>query len=298
MNDDTCHAHAEFSVSEFFFLKARPATEGDRRFLYIEPSTEDRDGQKEVIEQDALAKSSDHFLKFGNIDLEHKTLIGTRLGLTPEESRLYEIGHPVDVKTTPHILVKAELYRGEGETAKWANFVWKSQTEQMPPRRLYPSVGGRYLDRRCGPKGCVVKAVVWNNIGLAPEPVNTAVKAVSIVPFDEFFKAVVAGYSTDSTAMTGGRATTLQSIQGGVIQQTQGGNKRKNYAALAHKFLKTVGAGSCSHTTEKPTLASLVAHFRDCEGVGEPQAKAYAAHLIHDIARHVRNRPSSAAAAA
>jgi hypothetical protein len=144
----------------------------------------------------------------------------------------------------------------------------------------------------------VVKAVTWTNIGLAPEPVNTAVKAVSVVPFDEFFKAVTAGdYQTDSAQMTGGRATTLQSIQGGVLSQTQDA-KRKHYAHVASKFLKTVGTGGCEHATGSPTLASMVAHFRDCEGIGEPQAKAYAAHLIHDIARHVRSRTHEPVAAA
>ena len=68
------------------FFKARPATEGDHRFVYCEPSNENWDAQNERVLQKALAESAPHFLKFGNIDIDHLSLLGSRHGLTPAEA--------------------------------------------------------------------------------------------------------------------------------------------------------------------------------------------------------------------
>jgi hypothetical protein len=77
------------------------------------------------------------------------------------------------VVTEPRILVKAEIYRGEGKQVEQANYFWDTLTKQEPAKRWYPSVGGRpTAPKECGPRGCVVKAVLWTNITFTKAPIN------------------------------------------------------------------------------------------------------------------------------
>ena len=76
-------------------LKARPVTEGARRFLFMEASNEATDLQGEKVLAKSLADSADYFLRYGNIDLDHRTLIPPRPGENPY---LWEIGQPIEAR--------------------------------------------------------------------------------------------------------------------------------------------------------------------------------------------------------
>jgi hypothetical protein len=211
-------------------LKATPSEEGGERILYIEASNEDVDHQNEVVLQRALAESASYFLRHGNIDLSHYTILGPKSGIP--NFMEYEIGKPVDVSITGRqTFVKAQLYRGESPMAKNANMVWDSLTRQSPPSRWYPSVGGSVLEKsvkldpKTGDKIAVVSAVRWNNIALDRCPVNRTVPEVSTVPVGVFAKslggfviakALEAGYATDAVGKVGGAAFGTQSLDQGV----------------------------------------------------------------------------------
>ncbi len=211
-------------------LKATPSEEGGERILYIEASNEDIDHQNEVVLQKALAESASYFLRHGNIDLSHYTILGPKSGIP--NFMEYEIGKPVDVSITGRqTFVKAQLYRGESPMAKNANMVWDSLTRQSPPSRWYPSVGGSVLEKsvkldpKTGDKIAVVSAVRWNNIALDRCPVNRTVPEVSTVPVGVFAKslggfviakALEAGYATDAVGKVGGAAFGTQSLDQGV----------------------------------------------------------------------------------
>jgi hypothetical protein len=185
------------------FLRARAAQEAGRRILWMEPSTEHVDTMGDVVVQDALRASAEHFLKFGNIDIDHLSMIGHKLGLNPRE---WEIGRPIDVDTKrKRIAVRAEVYRGH-EKADW---FWATLTKQVPPMVWYPSVGGLMPQRE---NNRVVK-LLWVNIGLSRTPVNQHVEPVKLSP-TEFARAVTAGYGTDSAQLTGGAALRRQSLAG------------------------------------------------------------------------------------
>lgn len=266
-------------VEPTLLLKATPKTEGDRRLLYIEPSNENWDSENERVLQKALAESKSHYLKHGNIDLNHLTLFGWKMGI--DNPHLWEIGVPVDVVVEPRILVKGEIYRGSGISAEKANFFWASLTEQDPPQNWYPSVGGiKPAKQDAGHGRKIVSAVTWNNIGLAKLPVNRTVVPVSTMAPAEFAKAVVAGYGTDSATLTGGAALRRQSLEG-VGNATQ---DHRIFKAVAGHFLAHLGLGTCEHTLGVPTLAKITAHFRDCEGCDEQVAKAYADRVLADAA--------------
>jgi hypothetical protein len=270
-------------------LKAQPATEGDRRFIYCVPSNENRDIQSERLLQAALMKSRDHFLKHGNLDIDHLSLIGPKLGMTPAEAKSYEVGVPVDVAQDGEICVKGEVYRGDGIAAKMANWFWDS-LHTDPPHRYWPSVGGRTLDWEPSPEGDrLIKAVEWTNLAFAREPVNRTVKAVSLLPLEPFCKAITAGFAeTDTSKMSGGRAVQLQSMRGEIV-------KLPNFEAAATRFLKAYTspyllATRCEHSFGGLTKAKIAEHFERCEKADPKTAEAYADRLLRDMeATRLRN---------
>lgn len=232
MDGDVLHAaSSDFISLGDLFCKASPAEEGGRRMLYLEASNESKDHQKERILQSALADSRDFFLRHGNIDISHYTLIGLKHNI-PNHME-YEIGKPREVGFhKDKTFVKSELYQGESAQARNASMVWDSLTKQRPPMSWFPSVGGGILKRdpavdpETGEKVMVVKQVRWCNIGLDRTPVNMTVPEVSLTPIGTFAKSMgaivtfaktlTAGYGTDSATLSGGAALRKQSLHGAI----------------------------------------------------------------------------------
>ena len=214
-------------------LKATPAQEGNKRYVYLEASREARDLQNDVVLAKALEDSADHFLKFGNIDLDHKSMPSIAKLYDIARPDLWEIGAPVDVRVDGvSTFVKAELFTGATDLAENANMVWDSMTKLSPPRKWYPSVGGKILaksvriDAASGDKYGVVSSVRWNNIALSQQPVNQHVAGITTIPFGmlakswgvdglDMHKALEASYATDAGAKSGGAALGAQSLDVG-----------------------------------------------------------------------------------
>ncbi len=219
--------HQFLSISGL--LKATPSEEGGRRLLYLEASNENVDLHGERVLAKSLHDSSEYFLRHGNIDLDHRTLMAPRG--PGDNPYLWEIGRPVEVQADgDRTLVKAELYRGDGVTAANANMVWDSLTRQAPAATWYPSVGGQILDRRkeldplTKASVTVIRRVRWNNIALSRTPVNASLPPVAVVDVGtltkcltangclNLTKALEAGYGTDAAALEGGAALRRQSL--------------------------------------------------------------------------------------
>jgi len=232
---ENLHVAIDYISIGDLFCKATPSEEDGKRFLYLEASDESIDHQRERVLQSALAESKDYFLRHGNIDISHYTLIGLKHNIPDHLS--YEIGKPTEVAFTSDgkkkTFVKAELYQGaNGGTSKQADnagMVWDSLTKQRPPMSWFPSVGGGILDK--GPavdpetqsRITVVRKVRWCNIGLDRMPVNKSVPEVSLAPIGVFAKSMgafvlaktlTAGYGTDSAQLSGGAALRKQSLHG------------------------------------------------------------------------------------
>lgn len=212
-------------VSLELMLKARPATEGGARFIYFEASNEGVDQQGERVLAEALKASKEHFLKFGNIDIDHYTMIGPRMGMTDYQS--YEIGQPVDVQFRgERTFVKARLYEGNTPLANRANEVWESMTALNPPAKWYPSVGGAILERsealdpKTGDKVTLIEKVRWTNVGLSRTPVNQHLPTASATAVGTFakslngfvLKTLMASPASDHAALAGGGAFGVQSL--------------------------------------------------------------------------------------
>ncbi len=209
-------------------LKATPAEENGARYLYFEASNEDVDHQNEIILAKALSASAEYYLRHGNVDLSHYSILGAKSGLA--NFMEYEIGKPIAVQIdNTKTFVKVQLYTGESAMAKNANMVWDSLTRQQPPSRWYPSVGGVVLskalrhDPESGEKIAVVDKVRWNNIALDRCPVNKTVPEVSAAPVGVFAKSLngfvvkaltAEAQGSDVAQLTGGAALRVGSLYG------------------------------------------------------------------------------------
>jgi hypothetical protein len=272
-------------------LKAIPNEDGDRRILYIEASNEGEDHQNEVVLQKALAESSDYYLRHGNIDLSHFTLLGPKAGI-PNYME-YEVGRPAEVrmsgKTT---FVKAELYKGESAMARNANMVWDSLTRQTPPASWFPSVGGSVLaksvkiDPATGNRIGVVERVRWNNLALDRCPVNKTVPTVSLAPVGVFAKSLggfvmaktlTAGYGTDAAAATGGAALRKQSLD----------PKIQSYWDFRNKLAADMTSGAAG---KNPGVAELCSHASKKFGLSSDEAAEWVERFTRDLKTGLNKR--------
>jgi len=289
-----------FAVDGFRLLKAVPHTEGDRRLIYIEPSDEGRDIEGDIVRQSVLERAAPYYLRHGNIDIAHRSLgesseeeaseDGLICGRMPDH---WEIGRPIDIRFNP-IRVKAEIYRSTGPTIpphlEAAEEYWLSQTSQDPPKTYFPSIGGLKLHKSCDDSGCDLDDLLWTNIGLWRSPMHPAVRPVSLVPFEVFAKALVAGYGTDVRTLTGGAATRKESLHGA---------HDHGYVGAAARFMKAVQTGACEHARPPLSAQKIIDHFRECEKLADGTASRFAVKLVTDVARRVnraRQHPAAKAA--
>ncbi len=275
------------SISQM--LKATPLVEGDRRYVYIEASNEALDQQNETVLAKALAESSDYFLRYGNLDIDHITQIGVKAGIP--EYELYEIGRPVDVRVDgAKTFVKGEVFTGAGKAAEKANNFWSTLTELNPPQRWYPSVGGQVLARESAvdPKGYHKKSLVtkvrWTNIGFSKTPVNSEVPTVSTVPFGvlakcwgtaglDLEKALEAGYGTNAADLTGGGALRKQSLYGVPLSYFD--------------FREAMGSALSGGQIKNPSARTLAAFASDAWGLPHNKAAEWVERFMRDVSKHM-----------
>lgn len=312
------------TVDFSLFWKARLATEGDRRFVYFEASNESFDSQSERILKSALLDSQDLYLRVGNIDLEHVTLLGHLMGI--KNPREYELGRPVEVRDSPAgIFVKGEIYRHADAVSGaglWAEWFWMTRQLQ-PPMPWFASVGGLpkarhpFYDSEAKAHRTVITKAFWVNTALAREPVNLSVEGVTTVACGPFAKAVAyalarpecvgadgvpcacdvpgaapvakstlaAGYGTDMASLSGGGALRLSSIERGVSNEA--------VQAAQTRWIEQLGTDACAHTGRQNRLTrqAMIEHFAQCESLDEDTARAAADTLLG----HVQSRHRAAA---
>jgi hypothetical protein len=272
-------------------LKATPAQEGEKRFVYLEASREERDLQNDVVLAKALANSADHFLKFGNIDLDHKSMDAVAKMHGIERPELWEIGAPVEVRVDgTSTFVKAQLFCGDTPLAENANMVWDSMTKLNPPRKWYPSVGGKILaksvslDAKTGEKYGVVSSVRWTNIALSQQPVNQHVGGITTIPFGvlakswgagglDMHKALEASYATDAAGKTGGAALGAQSIDTGA------GATPHSYFAFRNQLASALKSGAAADQSPE----GLVHYSAGTFGLSLDEAAEWVSRFLNDL---------------
>jgi hypothetical protein len=287
MNDASLLADIPDYIALGGFLKASASADGGRRLLYMEASNEGSDYQNEVVLQKALHDSSDYFMRHGNVDLEHYSILGPA-GPAKGDYATYEIGKPCEVSMRgAQTFVKAELFKGESPMAKNANMVWDSLTRQTPPCRWYPSVGGAVMAKgvRIDPvtqmRTAVIEKVRWNNIGLTRTPVNRSVPEASAIPIGVFAKALngfvlaktlTSGYGTDDATLTGGASLRKQSLAG----------KPFSYFDWRERISKSIRDGKVGRN---PGARELVDHSMKTYALSAADAAEHVHHFLTDLKR-------------
>ncbi len=274
-------------------LKATPMVDGGRRIVYIEASNEATDQQNEVVLQKALKDSADWYLRYGNLDIDHFTLIGAKAGIP--DYPLYEIGRPNDVRFADgRTFVKGEIYSGTGPAAERANQFWSSLTEINPPARGYPSVGGSVLEKAVEidpstkARKAMVKRVRWSNIGFSKTPVNQTVPTVATVPFGalaksltaegwDLSKALTAGYGSDSADLSGGAALRKQSLYGAPM----------NYFDFRNRMADQLRGGKVG---KNPGIRELIAHGVKVYGMSQDEAAGHVERFMRDLKTGLKKR--------
>ena len=290
----------EFLTIESMF-KAIPAEEGGDRFIYFEASNEKLDQQNERVLAKALEDSAQHYLKFGNVDLDHYSLLGKPnpakgwVGLPNPEQ--YEIGRPTDVRFEGRrTFVKAQLFSGDSALAKNANMVWESMTALTPPAHWFPSVGGAVLEKsvQIDPetknKIAVVGKVRWTNVALSRTPVNQNLPTAQTIPFGAlakcwgasglmFAKALEAGYGTNVANLTGGAALGMQSLD----------RKPANY----FDFRDRLAGDLRGKSLKNPGASDIVKHCAQHFGLSLDEAAEYTERFMRDLKAGLNKRSKS-----
>lgn len=286
-------------------FKAVPAEEAGKRFIYFEASNEKLDQQNEKVLAKALEDSADIYLRHGNVDLDHWSLIGK-----PNPAKGYpglpnymsfEIGKPVAVRIeNRQTFVKAELYSGDSALADNANMVWESMTALNPPARWYPSVGGAVMaksmqfDPETKQRVAVIEKVRWTNVALSRTPVNQNLPTAGTVPFGAlakcwtpnglmFRKALEAGYGTDSATLTGGSALRVQSV-GGVPPVS-------NYFDFRHRISSEILKANRSGK-DWGDAKQIIAHSANEFGLSLDEASEWTERFLRDF-KSERNKRRS-----
>lgn len=293
MNEDILGSVPDF-ISIGGLLKASAVEEDGERFLFFEASNEGVDHQNEVVLQKALKDSADYFLRHGNIDLSHYTIMGPKSGV--DNFMEYEIGKPIEVRVDgKRTIVKAQLYKGESPMARNANMVWDSLTKQSPASRWYPSVGGAVLEKsiKIDPetrqKVAVIEKVRWNNVALDRCPVNRTVPEVSTAPLGVFAKSLggfvltktlEAGYGTDVATLTGGAALRQQSLDRGVQATLP-----TSYFDFRNQISSALQKGKAH-----PTAAGMTRYAVSQFGLSEDEAAEWVERFMRDLSDNLKMR--------
>lgn len=268
------------------FLKATPHTEGDDRFLLIEPTNEERDIQGHIVPRSVLARSAAYYHKFGNVDISHRTHPKVVEDKKIENPREWEIGRPVEVHVDPTIVVKAQIYAGH----KMADWFWSTQVAQRPPMPWWPSIGGQSV---VGPDGVVTHAL-WDNIGLDNRPVNKALPTVTVVQPVEMLKALVGAGGTDKAELTGGAALRRESLRGAQ------GSRDLDYWQMSSALISLIAKGDfyLGESPNEDVVVGAIAQYFRSRGVSETEAGALARRFILDVGERMKRHGHEQAQAA
>ena len=220
--------------------------------VYIQASNELKDQDGEYLDVGALKKAKEYVLNNGVISWDHQHKV--------TKDPQYIIGEPLDVRFTDdsRTLVKGRLYK-ENDIAK---NLWKNI--KSGAKKLGASVGGGVLQKAKDR----ISAVVWNETAITHKPVNSGTMGgITMIPFQEFAKALTAGSGVDASSFTGGRALAGESLQGNVSDKYQATDNDQTNAALSYTLLKQVHEGKLNTYEEIMDAARIVAQYAGIDPV-------------------------------
>lgn len=196
--------------------------EDGKWIVYLEASNELLDQEGESINMKALEKAKDYYLGHGVLSWDHKH--------KQTHDPKYIIGEPLAVRFTEEgkTLVKGFLYQ-KNPIAKgvWDNIL-------SGATKLGSSVGGGILRK----SESEITKVIWDETAITHKPVNEGTYgSVTILPFEEFAKALMAGGGVNAGSFTGGRALIHESLQGSENAQVSEGELTNLFDGMLKKVI-------------------------------------------------------------
>lgn len=269
-------------------VKARKDTSG-KRIVEVEASSEAVDSEGDVVLQKALLDSADSFIRSGNLDLDHISEIGHRIGIPNPTS--YIVGRPMEVTDlgNQRTGVVGEIMRGTqlNPDANRFDAFWKS-LESDPPVCWSASIYGFPTDiEDCTTKSCpagatryVIKAIDWRSLAFTRNPINTSLRgyakvvsakaAIDFLRSDNLYpfgvgseKAVKPPAAAEMSFCNCPCPTTMDALWG-------------NYQRHA---------GTCSYMSAGNSVVTFKDHFSICCGAPMEVAELLAHALMYMIIR-------------
>ncbi len=164
-------------------LKADTPFEGER-LVRMQVSSQEKDSENDVILQKALLASANYYVSYGNVDLDHMTLVGYKLQL-PHVPQWYELGNPLEVVDLGNY--KTEILwqckrnpRGFDPENNVYDFFWQSLFLD-PPTKWRASIAGpiHEVDDKVEGHRYVVEKMQWINTAVTKVPVNYNIEGIA-----------------------------------------------------------------------------------------------------------------------
>ena len=248
----------------------------------VEASNENVDLQDQIVLQNALMETKDEFLRDGVISYDHLHKQTDANGLVISDPSMV-IGEPIDVtfdKKTKSTVVRGKLY-ATNEKAKEIIKMLKAGST-----RVRASVGGIFPKIIKNAEIGIEKIthVLWNDLALTVAPVNNSVGSASLVKSlsaqefvsslpEEIKKALSAGYGTDASAMSGGRALIPENVGGQTIEASNANAFTPEEQAVISELLTALEGGNVNGET----AAEL---FLRSKGIEKARARAIVREII------------------
>lgn len=182
-------------------IKAFNMAADGRRVVEVAASTEMVDLDGDVVLQSALLGSANSFVAKGHLDLDHKSELGDRMGISDPLS--YIVGRPLEVTAGPNktTLVKGEISRAldgnsDPRNNRYDEF-WAS-LQRDPPVVWFSSIYGFPTDiddctaKSCGTTGAkrwLIKSIDWRSLAFTRSPKNTALDSPARIVTAKSFMA-------------------------------------------------------------------------------------------------------------
>ena len=191
----------------------------------VEASNENLDLEGQKVLQRVLLDSKEYFLSNGFISKDHlhQKIVGEGDNKTLIYDEDFIIGEPLEVYTKgTSTRVKGKLYKNNEYAQKFIKLLQEGSS------RVKASVGGLLpIVKKVKEGGKEIEKVIsvlWNDLALTISPVNPTVSSAYMVKSLnslEFVKALTAGFGTDSSSFTGGRAIIKENIESKQTEDVQ-----------------------------------------------------------------------------
>ena len=255
--------------------------------IEVEASNENLDLQNQRTLQSALEESKEYFLTNGVISDDHQHKVRNPDG-SVESHKEKVIGEPISVrKEGKSTYVKCLLYKGVEAAKPYINLLKNGS------KLVKASIGGIMPTVRKEKDGSeTVTRFMWNDLALTLSPVNYTVgsarfaKSIAMV---DFCKSLEAGYGTDASDYTGGRALQKEDIEEETkkLLEINDGEMDPADELKKAKEKKVTDIENCISEIEKGNLtnADEITAFLIGRGFEKSQAKATALEIIEQGGR-------------